>query len=147
MSIAQRLGAAFSFSAPSIIQSVMIERTSFDNYISELHYPRQYCHADIESIISFPGKSHAHEVVEEERKSTFYLFVSMALRRLLNRAHYMMYDRELVSRFTQITFILQAKSWHVICKTSIELYLSICNFRIAWKLRMTPMLSTLDSGI
>ncbi|CAI7583734.1 unnamed protein product [Penicillium bialowiezense] len=65
------------------------------NYISELPSLPQNCNAEIESIISLPGKFHSHESIEEEEKSTFYLLASIALRRLLNRAHYMLYDRDI----------------------------------------------------
>ncbi|KAF9888815.1 hypothetical protein FE257_008184 [Aspergillus nanangensis] len=64
------------------------------NYISELPSLPQNCNAEIESIMSLPGKFHTHETIEDEEKSTCYLLASIALRRLLNRAHYMMYDRE-----------------------------------------------------
>ncbi|KAJ5229940.1 hypothetical protein N7489_010648 [Penicillium chrysogenum] len=65
------------------------------NYISELPSLPQNCNAEIESIFSLPGKFHSHEAIEEEEKSTFYFLASIALRRLLNRAHYMLYDRDI----------------------------------------------------
>ena len=69
--------------------------TGPSNYISELSSLPQNCNAEIESIFSLPGKFHSHEAIEEEEKSTFYFLASIALRRLLNRAHYMLYDREI----------------------------------------------------
>ncbi|KAJ5975238.1 hypothetical protein N7481_008945 [Penicillium waksmanii] len=64
------------------------------NYISELPSLPQNYNAEKESMISLPGKFRTHEDPEEGEKSTFYLLATIALRRLLNRAHYMMYDRE-----------------------------------------------------
>ncbi|KAI5460120.1 hypothetical protein BGZ63DRAFT_389548 [Mariannaea sp. PMI_226] len=65
------------------------------NYISELPTLPQNCNSEIESTISLPGKFHSHEIIEEEEKSTLYLLASIALRRLLNRVHYMLYDRDI----------------------------------------------------
>lgn len=65
------------------------------NYVSELPSLPQNFNGGIESNISLPGKFHTHQDPEEGEKSTFYLLASIALRRLLNRAHYMMYDREI----------------------------------------------------
>ncbi|CAI7614815.1 unnamed protein product [Penicillium manginii] len=65
------------------------------NYISELPSLPQNYNAEKESTISLPGKFRTHEAPEEGEKSTFYLLATIALRRLLNRAHYMMYDREI----------------------------------------------------
>ncbi|KAJ5153549.1 uncharacterized protein N7482_010027 [Penicillium canariense] len=64
------------------------------NYISELPTLPQHCNAEIESILSLPGKFQSHEAIEEEERSTFYFLASIALRRLLNRAHYVLYDHK-----------------------------------------------------
>ena len=55
----------------------------------------QNFNAEIESAISLPGKFHSHEAIEEEEKSTLYFLASISLRRLLNRAHYILYDRDI----------------------------------------------------
>ncbi|CRL30772.1 Transcription factor, fungi [Penicillium camemberti] len=64
------------------------------NYISELPSLPQNSNTEIESVFALPGKFHSHEAIEEEEKSNFYFLASIALRRLLNRAHYMLYDRD-----------------------------------------------------
>ncbi|KAJ5265084.1 hypothetical protein N7505_007877 [Penicillium chrysogenum] len=64
------------------------------NYISELPSLPQNSNTEIESVFALPGKFHSHKAIEEEEKSNFYFLASIALRRLLNRAHYMLYDRD-----------------------------------------------------
>ncbi|KAJ5776529.1 Glycoside hydrolase family 2 immunoglobulin-like beta-sandwich [Penicillium nucicola] len=97
------------------------------NYISELPTLPQNCNAEIESIISLPGKFHSHETIEDEEKSTFYFLASIALRRLLNRAHYMLYDRDIGLQIDSNTFssvnqelARQLQDWYQTLPSSLQ---------------------------
>jgi hypothetical protein len=71
-----------------------VELTIISDYLAELTAFPQFGISQIESSVPLPGPFHTHDDASQESLSSLYFLACISMRRLLNRGHYLLFDKD-----------------------------------------------------
>jgi hypothetical protein len=74
------------------------------DYLAELSALPLSGIADIESSIPLPGHCNTHDSVTDEEHASLYFLACLSMRRLLNRVHHLLYDKDSGASLDDIRF-------------------------------------------
>lgn len=67
---------------------------SLSDYLAELTALPQFGISESESSVSLPGPLHTHENPSDESISSLYFLACISMRRLLNRGHHLLFNKD-----------------------------------------------------